>query len=78
MNEDVKDKINKLIDSIDDENVLQLIMEDVTYYASNKDVIDELNKDQLKELNDAITEVDNNQTISWNDLKNEMTEWKKR
>ena len=78
MNEEVKSKIYQLVDSIEDENVLQMVMEDVAYYASNKDIIDELNEDQLKELNEAISEADNNETIDWEDFKKEMNEWKKR
>jgi hypothetical protein len=42
MNEKVKSKIYELVNSIKDENVLQMVMEDVAYYASNRDVIDDL------------------------------------
>jgi len=47
MNKEVKSKIYQLVDSIEDENVLQIVMEDVSYYASNKDIIDELNEEQF-------------------------------
>lgn len=78
MKEEVRSKIYQLVDSIEDENVLQMVMEDVAYYAGKKDIIDDLDADQLKELNEAVTEADNNETIDWNDFKNEMDEWKKR
>jgi hypothetical protein len=78
MNEKVKSKIYELVNSIKDENVLQMVMEDVAYYASNRDVIDDLDEQQLKELNDAISEANNNETIEWEDFKKEMDEWKKR
>ncbi|CAN5327166.1 hypothetical protein BH20BAC1_BH20BAC1_24960 [soil metagenome] len=78
MSEGVKSKIYQLIDSIEDENILQMVMEDVAYYAGNKDITDELSKEQLKELDEAISEADNNETTDWNDLKKEMNEWKKR
>ncbi len=77
MSKEVKSKIYQLIDSIEDENILQIVMEDVAYYASNKDITDELNKEQLKELDEAISEADNNDTIDWEDFKKEMNEWKK-
>ncbi len=77
MSKEVKSKIYQLIDSIEDENILQIVMEDVAYYASNKDITDELNKEQLKELDEAISEADNNNTIDWEDFKKEMNEWKK-
>ena len=78
MSKHVKSKIYKLIDSIEDENTLQMLMEDVAYYASGKVVADELTKEQLSELDEAISEADNNETIGWNDFKKEMNEWKKR
>jgi len=78
MNDDVKSKIYQLVDSIEDENILQMVMEDITYYAANKDILDELNEEQLKELNEAVSEADNNETIDWEDFKKEMNEWKKR
>ena len=77
MKEEVKSKIYQLIDSIEDENVLQMVMEDVAYYTSKKDIVDELNEDQLKELDEAISEADSNETIDWEDFKKEMNEWKK-
>ena len=78
MSKEVKSKIYQLIDSIKDENILQMVMEDVAYYASDKEVTDELSKDQLKELDEAISEADRNDTMDWGDLKKEMNEWKKR
>ena len=78
MSKEVKSKIYQLVDSIEDEYILQMVMEDVAYYASDKDVTDGLTKDQLKELDEAISEADKNDTMDWNDLKNEMNEWKKR
>jgi hypothetical protein len=46
-----------------------MVMEDVAYYASNKEITDELNEEQLKELDEAISETDNNETIDWDDSK---------
>jgi gas vesicle protein len=78
MSKEVKSEIYQLIDSIKDENILQMVMEDVAYYASDKDVTEELSKDQLKELDEAISEANRNDTMDWSDLKKEMNEWKKR
>ena len=76
MSNEVKSKIYQLIDSIEDENILQMVMEDVVYYAGKKDITDELSKEQLGELDESISEADNNETIVWHDFKNEMNEWK--
>jgi hypothetical protein len=78
MSKEVKSKIYQLIDSIEDESILQMVMEDVAYYVNNKDITDELSEQQKKELDEAISEADNNETIDWNDFKKEMNEWKKR
>lgn len=78
MSKEVKSKIYKMIDSIDDEKTLQMVMEDVAYYASGKDVAEELTNEQLKELDEAISAAENNETIDWTDFKKEVNEWKKR
>jgi hypothetical protein len=78
MSKEVKSKIYKMIDSIDDEKTLQMVMEDVAYYASGKEMADELTNEQLKELDEAISEAENDETIDWTDFKKEMNEWKKR
>lgn len=78
MSKAVKDKINKLLDEIEDEAVLNQLMEDVAFYASKKDIVDQLSPDQLKELDKAIEEANNKETIPWDDFKKEMKEWKKK
>ena len=78
MSDLVKSKIYQLIDSIKDEATLTQVMEDVTFYASKGDIIDELTLDQLKNLDTAIEEVKSGQTIPWEDFKKEMDEWRKK
>jgi len=77
MNSKLKSRINQLVDSIEDENVLRMVMEDISYYTNKKDILDELSEEQLKELDEAISEADSNKTIDWNDFKKELDEWKK-
>ena len=78
MSKAVKTKIYQLLDGIEDEVVLNQVMEDVAFYATKKDIVDQLAPDQLKELDKAIEEADNKETISWDDFKKEMKEWKKK
>jgi hypothetical protein len=78
MSKAVKTKIYQLLEGIEDDAVLNQVMEDVAFYAAKKDIVDELNPDQLKELDKAIKEADNKETISWDDFKKEMKEWKKK
>lgn len=78
MSEDVKNRIHEMIDTITDQSVLQMVAEDIQYYAGNKDIVDELDAEQLRELDNAIREADNNETTSWDEFKKEMAEWKNR
>lgn len=76
INKAVKTKIYQLLEGTEDETVLNQVMEDVAFYANKKDVVDELNTDQLKELNKAIEVADNKETIFWDDFK--KYEWRKK
>jgi len=78
MNEDIRAGISRILDSINDENVLYMIKEDVAWYKGDKDILDELDDEQLADLEIGIKEADNNETVSWDDFKKEMGEWKKR
>ena len=78
MSKSVKSKIYQLLEGIEDEAVLNQVMEDVAFYATKKDIVDELNAKQLKELDKAIEEADNKETVCWDDFKKEMNEWKKK
>ncbi len=76
MSKVVKSKIYQLLESIEDEGVLNQVMEEVAFYGAKKDTVDELNGSELKELDKATEEADNKETISWHDFKKEMKEWK--
>jgi hypothetical protein len=78
MSKAVKSKIYKMLEEIDDESVLNQVMEDVAFYTMKKDIVDDLNKEQLKELDKAIKEADKKETIPWDDFKKEMNEWRKK
>ncbi len=76
MAEDVKFKIIKTLETIDDENILIQVMEDVAFYASEKDIIDDLSVSQLKDLDEAINQANNKDVIDWTNFKNEINEWR--
>ena len=78
MAEDIKSKIYRLLDAIEDESILQMVAEDISYYTGGKDIIDDLDADQQQELNEAIQEIDNKETIDWNDFVKEMSKWKEK
>ncbi len=78
MSKAVKSKIVQMLEGIEDETVLNQVMEDVAFYATKKDIVDELSPDQLTELDKAIEEADKNEIIPWDDFKKEMNEWRKK
>ncbi len=78
MSKSIKEKIHKLVEEIDDEVSLQQLMEDAAFYASKKDVVDDLTAAQLAELDAAVAEADKGETIDWDDFKKEMNEWRKK
>ena len=78
MSKAVKSKIVQMLEGIEDETVLNQVMEDVAFYATKKEIVDELSPDQLTELDKAIEEADKNEIIPWDDFKKEMNEWRKK
>jgi hypothetical protein len=78
MSKPVKTRIYQMLESIEDETVLNQLMEEVAFYADKKDILDDLSASQLEELDKAIKEADNKETIAWDKFKKEMEEWKKK
>ena len=78
MSKAVKTKIYQLLERIEDETILNQVMENVAFYATKKDVVDQLTPAQLRELDKAIKEADYKEIIPWDDFKKEMSEWKKK
>jgi len=69
------------IDNIDDEQILNILNEEVSYYmAKNKagnviDTDDELTEEQHKRLEAAIKEADEGKVISYGEFKRRMSRW---
>lgn len=78
MPSEVKVKIYRLLEEIEDEVALNHLMEEISFYASKKDIIDELDKQQIEELDKAISEAEQGKTIPVEDFKKEMNEWRKK
>src|SRR5687768_8006394 len=83
--EELKKKLHELIDSIDDEHTLNVLNEDVVpYVIENRtkeadEAEDDLTEEELKELDEAIEEVDRGETISFesfDEFKKNMEEWR--
>ena len=50
----VKSKIYQMLEGIEDELILNQVMEEVAFYTSKKDIVDNLKEEQLTELDKAI------------------------
>lgn len=80
--EEIKAELHKKIDSIEDTHTLHLLNDDIVPYAIENRTIDkdeedeELTKDQEKELDEAIRQVDNEETVSWEEFLNSTQQWR--
>ena len=75
MHEELKTEILAIINSINDKEVLAAIKELVKYYKEEKDIIDDMNSEQLKGLDDAIKKADEGKRINWEGFKTEIKDW---
>lgn len=82
--QELKKKLHELIDNIDDEHTLSVLNDDVMpYVIENRtkeadNMEDDLTEDELKELDEAIEEADRGETISFEEFKKNMEEWRAR
>jgi hypothetical protein len=75
----VKEELHKLIDSIEDENALNILREDIIpYILKNRsgETGEELSDEQMKELEEALAEADKGETISFDEFKEQMDKWR--
>lgn len=71
----LKEELHQLIDSIDDEQVLQTLNEGIIPYATTKDA-EVLTAQQQQELVEAIAAADNGDTVSFDEFKASMDKWR--
>jgi hypothetical protein len=80
--DEIKAELHKKIDSIEDEHTLNLLNDDIVPYAienrtKDKDEEDEdLTEEQEKELDEAIRQGENGETISWEEFLNSTQQWR--
>lgn len=78
MSELAKSKIYQLLETIQDESILKQVMENIAFYASKADSVDNFTKGQLTELDAAISEANLGETISWDSYKKDLDEWREK
>lgn len=76
---ELKKELHEYIDSIDDEETLWMVREDVVAYLkkekSEKEDEDYLTEDQEKQLNEAIRQADAGEVMSLDEFKKKMSAW---
>jgi hypothetical protein len=74
--EELKKELHLLIDSIEDEETLNMLHEDVApYVAGISTVEDELTPEQQMELDEAIRQADAGEVISLEEFYSRMGRW---
>jgi hypothetical protein len=77
--EDLKKELHHLIDTTDDEELLNIVKEDIIAYQtkSNKnfDDLSDLSPEDRAELEELAAEDPDKDTISFEELKKEMNKW---
>jgi hypothetical protein len=79
--EELKKELHALIDSIDDEETLNVLHDDLVPLVIESRVKESgeeefLTPEQEKELEVAIKEADNGETISWEEFLNATKQWR--
>ena len=73
----LKTTIYEKVENLNNESALQMVEEAVTAYSSpsQKDILDELSPEQLQHLHQSITQSQNGETISNEEVKQKAKEW---
>ncbi len=78
--EELKKALHLLIDSIEDEETLSMLHEDVTAYVTepltdDEESEDELTPEQELRLNEAIQQAKEGKVMSFDEFKSRMAKW---
>ena len=77
--EELKKELHELIDSIEDEETLNVLHDDIVPYAMGTDLqdtdVEELTPEQEAELNAAIKEADEGKVISLEEFYSRLEKW---
>lgn len=76
----LKAKIYKQVDELDDETALQMLEEAVSAFVSppKEDILDELNEDQQRRLQESIQQADEGKLLTNEEVKQKSKEWLSR
>ena len=79
--EDLKKELHALIDTIDDEHILNVLNDDIVPYVienrtkEKDEEEDDLTPEEEKELAEAIRQADAGETMTFDEFKQKMSGW---
>lgn len=71
----LKNEFHKLIDSIEDEEMLQMLYEDAVEYTVT-DVDDELTEDQMAEIKEGLRQIEKGNFITHDEMLEKIKAWR--
>ncbi|THU40699.1 hypothetical protein FAM09_00870 [Niastella caeni] len=76
----LKEKLHQYIDNLEDEASLQMLHEAAVEYErlGGKDILDDLNPDQLARLQESIKQADEGKTISHEEAMKRIASWRSK
>ena len=74
--EELKQKLHRLIDELDDEQALNFLHEDALDYKKASDVEDELSPEQWAEIAEGIRQVENGEIITREEMAEKFKQWR--
>src|SRR6188768_12694 len=75
--EELKQKIHRLVDEIEDEKILNMLYEDAVEYKTSSDVEDELTDEQWAEIEEGLRQVENGEFMTQEEMLEKFRQWRK-
>ena len=74
---DLKKELHEYIDRIDDDETLWMVHEDVAEYLKKGKVTedDDLTDDEISEINTGLKQIENDETINWDEYLKATSRW---
>ena len=73
--EELKQKLHRLIDEMEDEQALNMLYEDAVDFKTSADVDDELTDEQWTEIQEAMKEVESGETYTLEQVMQHYQKW---
>ncbi len=78
---ELKKELHEYIDSIDDVETLRIVHEDVVEYLKKEKIAeedDDLTDEEISEIKTGLQQIENGETIDWDDYLKATSRWQKK